>query len=246
MLITGIGNIQGRFGADGGSDDFNWRLFNDRAATLNTVVFHHVFFALRPFFPEETHGLIDDWAYFTFYFCFFLFGIIFYSQQKLWLAIGYARRYFLAAATIILVPFYAMFLQYMGDIPRVVNQETGHIIFGVSATLLSYFTVMTVVGYGQKYLNRPHPWLSKINEGLYPFYILHQTVIIWIGFYICQLDWSVAGKYWVICFLTLFSCVGFYLLMIRPFNFMRVLFGLKRMEKSPKISEEQMLSRKVA
>src|SRR5688572_24291007 len=24
---------------------------------------------LRPYFPEETHALIDDWAYFVFYFC---------------------------------------------------------------------------------------------------------------------------------------------------------------------------------
>src|ERR1044071_611226 len=31
---------------------------------------------LRPYFPDETHALIDDWAYFTFYFLFFLFGML--------------------------------------------------------------------------------------------------------------------------------------------------------------------------
>jgi glucans biosynthesis protein C len=87
--------------------------------------------------------------------------------------------------------------------------------------------VITIIAYGQHYLNKPHPWLTKISEGLYSFYILHQTVIIAIGCYICQLDWSIAAKYWTIAMLTLISCAGFYLLLIRPFNVMRFLFGMK-------------------
>ncbi len=182
---------------------------------------------LRPFFPEETHNLIKDWAYFTFYFSFFAMGILSYSNQNLWSAIGQNRKYLLIAMLAMLIPFYICYFHFRGLLVLPGSMDTVETIFDVTAIFVSWFTVITIIAYGQHYLNRPHPWLSKINEGLYPFYILHQTVIIWIGYYICQLDWSISAKYWSISFLTLFSCVIFYLLMIRPFKAMRFLFGMK-------------------
>jgi hypothetical protein len=100
--------------------------------------------------------------------------------------------------------------------------------FDVSAIYVSWFTVITVIAFGQHYLNKPHPWLTIINEGLYPFYILHQTVIIAIGYYLCQLPWSIAAKYWSVSLLTLASCLFFYLVLIRPFNVVRLVFGMKK------------------
>jgi peptidoglycan/LPS O-acetylase OafA/YrhL len=100
-------------------------------------------------------------------------------------------------------------------------------MFDVTAILLSWFTVIAMIGYGQHVLTKPHPWLSKINEAAYPIYILHQTIIIWIGYYICQWDWSIAAKFWSISVLTIISCLGIYFLSIRPFKATRFLFGLK-------------------
>jgi glucan biosynthesis protein C len=182
---------------------------------------------LRPYFPEEEHNL-RDWAFFVFYFCFFLFGLICYSDKNLWLVIGKNRKHLLMAALFVLVPFYGTYFHFRGFYHLPWNEETVETIFDVISIFLSWFTVITVIAYGQHYLNRPHRWLSKINEGLYPFYILHQTVIIWIGYYFCQLNWSIATKFWSISFLTLISCVGFYLLLIRPFNAVRFLFGMKK------------------
>lgn len=182
---------------------------------------------LRPYFPEETHDLAHDWAFFTFYFLFFMMGILCYSSAELWNAIGRSRKHLLVAMIVSLIPFYIIYLHWRGHIMLPGDDRTHEIIFDVSALFVSWFTVITIIAYGQHYLNRPHPWLSKINEGLYPFYILHQTVIIWIGYYICQLSWSISAKYWTISFLTAVSCVAFYLLVIRPFNLMRLLFGVK-------------------
>lgn len=183
---------------------------------------------LRPYFPEETHDLANDWAYFIFYFLFFLMGIICYSIPKLWSAIGANRKYLLLAMLIFIVPFYTCYFHFRDLITLPWTDDTVETIFDVIAIFVSWFTVITIVAYGQHYLNKPHPWLSKISEGLYPFYILHQSVIIAIGYYVCQLDWSIGAKYWSISLLTLASCVGFYLLLIRPFNVMRFLFGMKK------------------
>jgi glucans biosynthesis protein C len=182
---------------------------------------------LRPYFPEETHDLVQDWAFFTFYFIFFIMGIICYSIPNLWKAIGDNRTYLLMAMLISLVPFYTCYFHYRELIVLPWDERTIEIIFDVTALFVSWFTVITIIGYGQHYLNKPHPWLSKINEGLYPFYILHQTVIIAIGYYICQLDWSITAKYWTISLLTAAFCVGLYLTLIRTNKVMRFLFGLK-------------------
>lgn len=182
---------------------------------------------LRPYFPEETHSLIDDWAFFTFYFLFFFFGMLCYSNQKLWTSIGDNRIYLLAVSLLSLVPFYICYFQFRGLIQLPLDEDTVETIFDVTALFVSWFTVITVIAFGQHYLNKPHPWLKHFNEGLYPFYILHQTVIIAIGYYICRLEWSIGAKFWSISLLTLISCVIFYFVFIRSNKVMRFLFGMK-------------------
>ncbi|MGC4021541.1 MAG: acyltransferase family protein [Cyclobacteriaceae bacterium] len=186
---------------------------------------------LRPYFPDEQHNL-RDLSYFIYYMCFFIFGMICYSSPKLWETIGAQRKYLLVAGLLILVPFYGMYLHFRGVVHYPWSDDTVETIFDVFAIFLSWFTLITVIAFGQHYLNRPHPLLKYFNEGLYPFYILHQTVIIAIGYYICQLDWSMAAKFWSISFLTLFSCILIYMVLIRTNNVMRLFFGVK-MKKKP-------------
>jgi glucan biosynthesis protein C len=181
---------------------------------------------LRPYFPDETHDLTDV-AFIVFYLCFFAFGMIFYADQRLWNAAGVNRNKLLIASASVLAVFYFLYINQRGLIEMPWSQETAETAFDVSAIFLSWSVLITVIAFGQHYLTKPHPILPYVNEGLYPFYILHQTVIIAIGYYICQYDWSIAAKFWTIAFLTLISCVGFYLTIIRPFNVVRVLFGLK-------------------
>jgi glucans biosynthesis protein C len=191
---------------------------------------------LRPYFPEETHDLVNDWGFFTFYFSFFIFGMLCYSNSQLWLSIGKNRNHLLVASIFILVPFYITYFHFREILVLPWEMRTVEIIFDVTATFLSWFAVITVIAFGQHYLNRPHAWLKHFNEGLYPFYILHQTVIIAIGYYICQLNWSIFMKFWTVSLLTLLSCLLLYFVVIRPFNVMRLFFGMK-----PKKKQEQQV-----
>ncbi|HET6543875.1 MAG TPA: acyltransferase family protein [Chryseolinea sp.] len=212
---------------------FKERIFNFLSSPAGILFIPSIFILitqiiLRPYFDEETHDLIHDWAYFTFYSCFFLFGMLCYSSSKLWESIGRNRTHLLVSTIAMLIPFYGLFFHFRELIHLPWSIDTIETAFDVIAIFVSWFTVITVIAYGQHYLNRPHPWLSKINEGLYPFYILHQTVIISIGYYICQLPWSIGAKFWSVSILTLVSCVIFYLIFIRPFNAIRFFFGMKK------------------
>lgn len=182
---------------------------------------------LRPYFPDQTHDLRDV-AFIVFYGCFFLFGTLFYSDPDLWQSIEKNRKKLLIAAVLIMIPFYGVFFHWHKIIDiGIHNEDTLDLVFDISSIFLSWFTLITVIGFGQHYLNKPNPVLPYTNEGLYPFYILHQTVIIALGFYICQLDWSIAAKFWSVSLLTLVVSVALYFVLIRPFNITRLFFGVK-------------------
>ena len=69
--------------------------------------------------------------------------------------------------------------------------------------------------------------LKCTNETVLPFYILHQTVIVTIGFYIASLDASIAVKYLSIITSSFVVIVSLYDLVIRWVNWLRFLFGMR-------------------
>lgn len=211
-----------------------WRLTGSPAGVLcfpaSIILITQII--LRPFFPEETHNLVQDWAFFVFYGCFFLMGMLCYSNIEVWQSIGKNRKHLLIGALFMLIPFYGTFFHFYKIIELPWSDETVELIFDVSAVIGSWCWVITIVAFGQHFLHKPHRCLSVVNEGLYPFYILHQTAIIAIGYYICQLEWSIGVKFWTVSLLTLVSCVAFYLLLIRPFNVMRLFFGMKKKKET--------------
>ena len=88
--------------------------------------------------------------------------------------------------------------------------------------------VLTCVGYAGRYLRTATPGLSYLNEAVFPLFILHLTIIEILGFWVVGLDWSLWLKYLVITTLTIVLVLLIYQLLIRPFGFMRLLFGVKR------------------
>ena len=46
--------------------------------------------------------------------------------------------------------------------------------------------IIAILGFGKKYLNSSKPFLKYTNEAVLPFYILHQFIILIIGYYIVQ------------------------------------------------------------
>ena len=175
---------------------------------------------LRPDFTGPFFGS----AYLTFYMWFFLFGIICYSASNIRDAVTKNRKYFLAASIFIFM------LRLVGAILKhnnIVDIATFEFALEVLSVLTSWVWVIAIIAYGQYYLNRPNVMLSKLSEGAYPFYMIHQPFIFAYGYYICQLSWGIGAKFWAISFLSLISIVSVYLLCIRPFNLMRFLFGMK-------------------
>jgi glucan biosynthesis protein C len=61
-------------------------------------------------------------------------------------------------------------------------------------SLNSWFWLMTFLGFGARYLNFNNGFLKYARVAVLPFYILHQTVIVTIGFYIAKWEYECAGE----------------------------------------------------
>ena len=85
---------------------------------------------------------------------------------------------------------------------------------------------MAILGFGRRFLSFKHKLLGFSNELVLPFYILHQTIIVAITFFVVNLNLIAIEKYLIII-LASFSTVSILLLPIRQFNVLRFLFGMR-------------------
>jgi peptidoglycan/LPS O-acetylase OafA/YrhL len=100
-------------------------------------------------------------------------------------------------------------------------------------SLSSWCCVLAILGMGMQRLNFSIPLLGYANEAVLPFYILHQTVLLCVGYFVVQ--WAIPDLLkWVIILVASFTIImGLYEFLIRRFNVMRFLFGLKPLTQQP-------------
>jgi hypothetical protein len=67
-----------------------------------------------------------------------------------------------------------------------------------------------------------------MNEAIYPFYILHQTVIVVFAYYIIQFDLNIPLKITILFISSFIVIVLIYRFLVYPFKITRFLFGMKK------------------
>jgi peptidoglycan/LPS O-acetylase OafA/YrhL len=100
------------------------------------------------------------------------------------------------------------------------------------ANIFTWASIMAFIGYGRRYLSFSNPLLRWARDASYPVYILHQTVIVVIGYWIIQQSWNPWTKYAVTLIGTMAICFALYE-GIRRFPLTRLLFGMKVARKTP-------------
>jgi glucan biosynthesis protein C len=102
-----------------------------------------------------------------------------------------------------------------------------------AAALGNWLILVGILGCGKRYLERTSPALSYLAEGSYPVYILHQTVIVVIAFYVVGL--AAAEPLQWLTLLVASVAVTFTLYeLVRRFSVSRFLFGMRPLKKRPR------------
>ncbi|MBL7855883.1 MAG: acyltransferase family protein [Cyclobacteriaceae bacterium] len=190
---------------------------------LPAALFMVYYFWLYVRWPEQG-SLLDDWFVFTSSITFYFLGFYLADLPSFWATCQQYRRYFLITS---LVCASVLFWKYYWPVKLPRQQDTSLYVYGILDGLHIWAIILTVIGYARQYLNFSNRWLSYLNPAVYPFYILHQTVIVAFGYYIVQWNSPILLKLIAliaVCFITIFSLYHF---LIRPFVVTRILFGLK-------------------
>jgi peptidoglycan/LPS O-acetylase OafA/YrhL len=98
--------------------------------------------------------------------------------------------------------------------------------------LIPWFSLVAILGFARKYLTQSNKFLAYFGEGGYALYILHQTFIVAIGFYVVQWAAGIAVKYVVIIIAAFVVSVVVYDLLVRRTNVTRFLFGMRPVRKA--------------
>ncbi len=154
--------------------------------------------------------------------------MLFTSTKNIWINLKTYRKFNFVVFLVSAVLFYSYyFIPNKFIKPYLSNSNQWDVWYLVSA-LISWTLIMTILGYGQVWFNKQSLFLQKLNEAIYPFYILHQTVIIIIGYYVIQLNLNISLKIIVLTLTTLPLILIIYRFLIYPFTIPRILFGMKK------------------
>lgn len=93
--------------------------------------------------------------------------------------------------------------------------------------------VLAFMGFAYTWLNRRTSFLDYANEAILPFYVLHQTLIILVGYVVNQMGLPVAANYGIVLSGSLFSILLLYEGMIRHLPVLRFVFGMKAYPVTP-------------
>jgi hypothetical protein len=86
---------------------------------------------------------------------------------------------------------------------------------------------LAALGFSRKHLNFSTSFLTYANEAVLPFYVLHQTVLLSVGYFVVQ--WAIPDLLkWAIILLASFALIMvLYEFLVRRYNVIRFLFGMK-------------------
>lgn len=180
---------------------------------------------LRETWPDN-RNLVTDWYNVAFYCLLMVYGYFFASSAKLWEEMEQYRKMYLLFGLI------SFSLIYFGwHQPGINFLETvtgGKFLFDFFKCFNIVCWVFCFLGFSRHYLNKNSPALQYLNKAVYPFFILHQTVLIAIGFYIIQWDITVTGKFFLIVAGTFLLTLLTYEFILRRAGIVGVLFGANK------------------
>src|SRR3546814_6755866 len=82
------------------------------------------------------------------------------------------------------------------------------------------------MGIAETFGNRYSAWRPMLTEAVFPFYIIHQTVIVVVGYAIVGRGIAPGAEFAILLAATVAGCWGFYLIG-REIGWLRPLIGLR-------------------
>ena len=172
---------------------------------------------------RETHALIGDWVAHFSYFPAFLFGFALAGAPDTLAAL--VRRWRESAAIALLS--FALVAGIEIRWPGNTMPWPWGIVFSVARAVEGWAAVAALIGFADRHWNRDHPWRRTLTEAVFPFYIIHQTIIVVVAWALIPANLPAPVAFAILAAATVAGCLGFYLIG-RSVEPLRPLIGLRR------------------
>jgi glucan biosynthesis protein C len=178
---------------------------------------------LMPLF-EVTHALVDDWYNHAVSLSAFLFGFLTAKSLTLRDELVRLRWPALTLALLAWAVFATYAWQYRADDahPPEALRQLMRVVYAVD----QWCAIAAILGFGAKHLTRGGPVLTWLTLGVFPFYIVHQTVIVVVGHHLAKVGLNQALEAAILIAVTFGACLLTYEV-VRRVAVLRPLFGLK-------------------
>lgn len=155
----------------------------------------------------ESHGLFDDWIGHAIYLPAFLFGFVLAGTDLLWPAMQRLWRAALLTALLGFAIILAVEINYPGTaIPP-------HAIMALARAArmaAMWGAIIVLLDFAHRRLNHDHPWRARLGEAVFPFYIIHQTAIVLIGWWLLHARFGALAEFLILLVGTTLACWLFY------------------------------------
>lgn len=175
---------------------------------------------LDPLFPT-THILWGDWANIAHTLTIFVLGFIAAKNEDFWSAVDRALPVALALSAAL---GGALLIAWLNQ--TVVRADPQ--LLSAVLTLRVFYAwtiIVTLLGLARRFTNRTSPALAYLTAAIFPYYIMHQTIIVVVGYWFTMVEAPAAIEVTAIIVATVLGCaVGYEI--IRKVTLLRPLFGL--------------------
>jgi hypothetical protein len=184
-------------------------------------------YVLDPLYPE-THAFTGDWYVHYDSAGFFIMGVLVARFDRLFDIASKIRVFSLIAGIASWLGLeYLRILWGQGSISDFNAELIGNPIESAQAI----FMILALVGFARRYLaDADGPARRTLTEAIFPFYIVHQTIIVVAAYNLNRLHWPVGVEFATLVAITVAGCWGAYLV-VRAIPLLRPFFGMKLKER---------------
>lgn len=182
---------------------------------------------------DVNHTFYNDWYGHTIFLFAVMMGVLFARMPKVWQSFENNSHITLMLG---LMSYSVLLMVFL--LPSEILPMNRTLMWGFTSLLVKWFWIALILGYAKKHLNYTNSTLKYCNGLIYPFFILHQTIIIIIGYYV--IDWGMPAysEFLIIVLSTFILCGLLYEFVIKRINILRLLFGIKML----KIVKKQLIN----
>jgi glucan biosynthesis protein C len=176
---------------------------------------------------RETHDPLHDGVAHLHYFPGFLFGFALARSEAAMAAIA---RWWRPAGAVALIAYAVVAVIEWRWPGSTMPAHPWGVTFATARVVQGWCSVIALIGLADRYWNTDTPWRRTLTEAVFPFYIVHQTVIVLVEYWLLPLHAPPLVEFAVLVPATVGGCWAFYLLG-REIGWLRPLIGLKRRAK---------------